>query len=145
MTVHVVSLFSITVYLQILIVLKIKMKNIVHSKCKVLVQSTNFDSKRYLLMHSDIKGSTAQNSHRKLPVTSFSFARPRQHRSCEILWTTKSNLNPIMKQMPITNQTRSVKGRPLHQEEDILTTTEMSDIYTSFEFFLPNFSTKIWI
>lgn len=47
--------------------------------------------------------------------------------------------------MPITNQTKSVKGRPLHEEEEILITTEIKDISTFFKFFLPNFSTKIRI
>lgn len=47
--------------------------------------------------------------------------------------------------MPITNQTKSVKGRPLHEEEEILITTEIKDISTFFKFFLPNFSTKILI
>lgn len=79
----------------------------------------------------NIKDSTLQNSHRCLPITSLIFARPRQHHSSAILWTTKSKLNPIMKQMPMTNKTRSVEDRPLHQKEEILITTEIMDIYTS--------------
>lgn len=79
----------------------------------------------------NIKGSILQNSHRCLPVTSLIFARPRHHHSSAILWTTKSKLNPIMKQMPMTNRTRSVEDRPLHQKEETLIITEIMDIYTS--------------
>lgn len=87
----------------------------------------------------NIKGSILQKSHRWLPITSLIFARPRQHHSSAIVWTTKSKLNPIVKQMSFTNKTRCVEDTPLHQKEEILITF----LHFYFKYFLPNFISSI--